>query len=415
MNLSGYRFTPRGALILLGGIYLLASLVHGPKDPEEMEGVLHWQVGPVEVAPPMVLSGDSPHYLAAISSLLRDRDLDLKNNYQRSLLGERDLGVRFRGRTVDHHTDIDNQGRELGTHSPFFALLLAALSRPFHDSSWVEPVVIWWTAAAGLTAVWLLGIYLRTTNEGSQHPDQTARSMLVLGLATPLLCYSRDLWTEPWIAAVWTALLVVQHPVGLALLGFCGTLIKYPFVVVPATMGIVALWKQDRTRALSLIGGAGAGIVTVIVTVQFLFQGVNHFSLFHSGIHAGFGWPFEGIGGLLFSSHSGLFVFFPFLVWGARELWRCKALFFPAAAFFLVHAGYQDWAGGTGFSARYLVPVLPLLVIGLNWSQPNGRIFKAALIYSLGWGLFGGFLPALVYDRSPWGVIYHFIQETLAS
>jgi hypothetical protein len=102
------------------------------------------------------------------------------------------------------------------------------------------------------------------------------------------------------------------------------------------------------------------------------------------------------------------------LGWSLLKLPREKIVYLPALVFFLVHAAYQDWPGGTGFSARYLVPLLPVMAVAVAELRNKSTLFVIAAVYSLFWGLLGGFLPALVYDRSPWGVLIH-IWENVGS
>ena len=52
---------------------------------------------------PAVVSGDEPHYLLAVNSLLEDHDLALGPDYQRVARGGADAGVRFRRVDLDHH------------------------------------------------------------------------------------------------------------------------------------------------------------------------------------------------------------------------------------------------------------------------------------------------------------------------
>ena len=51
--------------------------------------------------------------------------------------------------------------------------------------------------------------------------------------------------------------------------------------------------------------------------------------------------------------------------------------------------------------------MIPILMASVPWSVQGSRLFKGAAIYSLAWGLGGGFFPAIVYDRTPWGVFSH--------
>jgi hypothetical protein len=398
------KLTPRLVFILIAAIYLSASFVHGPVEPEAIDGVPYYRIGPFVVAPPMVLSGDSPHYLVAVNSLLQDWDFDLKNNYDDAHSGGWDMGVRFQGQPIDRHVDQDSEGRQYGTHSPFFVLLLAAIAAPFAGTQWVAWACIWATMSIGLAGIWIYAGWLR--RRGAED-TVAAVSLLLLALATPLLCYCRDIWTEPFILTLWIAMLVSTNLAILASLGFACTLIKYPFAVVPLTMGLIALCRGERTRAVTLIGSSVTALVVAVGTVQWLFQEVDHFSLFHSGRHRGFDLPFDGMVGMLFAPETGLFLFFPFLVWSLARVPRGITVYLPALSFFLVHAGYQDWSGGTGFSARYLVPLLPIMTLAIAETRHKSTFFVIAAFYSLFWGLLGGFFPPLVYDRSPWGVVLH--------
>ena len=94
-------------------------------------------------------------------------------------------------------------------------------------------------------------------------------------------------------------------------------------------------------------------------------------------------------------------------MWGFPRLlvgWRRHL---PLLAFFLFHSSYVGWHGGTGFSARYLVPALPAATLAVKEQDPRGWLFRLALSWGVLWGVTGGLFPALVYDRSPWGIVQH--------
>src|SRR5438067_2472461 len=73
---------------------------------------------------------------------------------------------------------------------------------------------------------------------------------------------------------------------------------------------------------------------------------------------------------------------------------------------------YEAWDGGSGLSMRYLVAMLPVMVAAVKTANPKGHLFKLAVAYSLFWGCLGGLSPALVYERSPWGVFQHVLSKT---
>ena len=388
------------ALVVL--TFLVATTVHTPSDEKEMRGLPWLRWGQFAVGLPRVLSGDSPHYLVAVNSLVEDHDFDLSNNYDQALGGDWDAGWRFRGVEIDRHVDVDSRGRELGTHSPFFAMLLAFFAWPLAGTLWVEPLCVWLTCTAGLVAVLFMGQRLGRL----RYRNSTV--VVFAALASPLLCYSRDIWTEPWIAAIWMALLSARNEKAKFLLGFLGTLIKYPFFVVPAAMGIALCLKGKVRSGLALVGSALLALLTVVVTVQWMFQDVtDHQAIFHSGVHASFQLSPRGVVGLLIHPANGLLIFSPVLLWGYRRVWKNPEEWLPLVTFFGVHALYADWMGGTGFSSRYLVPMIPILMVSVQWSALRSRLFTGVALYSLAWGLAAGFFPAIVYDRTPWGIFSH--------
>ena len=185
-------------------------------------------------------------------------------------------------------------------------------------------------------------------------------------------------------------------------------MIKYPFFVVPAAMGIAQCLKGRYRSGLALVGSALLALLTVVVTVQWMFQDVtDHQAIFHSGVHASFQLSPRGVVGLLIDPANGLLIFCPILLWGYRRVWENPDEWLPLVTFFGVHALYADWMGGTGFSSRYLVPMIPILMVSVQWSALRSRLFMIAALYSLGWGLAAGFFPAIVYDRTPWGIFSH--------
>ena len=65
---------------------------------------------PLHLDWPRVFSGDEPHYLVLINSVLLDGDLDLANNYAAVHRGEPQAGARFSGFPLDHHTYLFEGG-----------------------------------------------------------------------------------------------------------------------------------------------------------------------------------------------------------------------------------------------------------------------------------------------------------------
>jgi len=87
-----------------------------------------------------------------------------------------------------------------------------------------------------------------------------------------------------------------------------------------------------------------------------------------------FQWPTPDIVyAVLFSPYRGLFFFAPILLvafFGCRAWWRaeritCAAALIVIASFFAFNVTFNGWEGGFGIGGRYLVPVIPLLMMAL--------------------------------------------------
>ncbi len=422
----------RRNLLIVGAVYLLGSFLAGPLPPWAASSRWHFKVGPLYVGRPVTFTGDSPHYLLIVNSLIEDADVDLGNNQRQVREGDWDAGTRYRALPFGHHVDVDRFGRALSIHPPFMPGLLSLVLWPFQGSEWVESLAVY------LCLLVVLGGIYAFMRWKPQH----ANWGLVLGLGSPLFWYGRDLWTEPWHATLWVLLLACPSLPLLAVVAMYGTLIKYTFVLVLVSMGAVDLWQGKYRRGLVLWAGALGGLLTAFLWAQYTFRFTDHFDLFHMAFHGSVGaynsvagrpvvesgFDFQsafsrlavffgsfsgrGVWGLLFSPSQGLLPFFPIFAWGLWSFRKGGRVYIPAMAYFLLHASYLGWSAGTGFSARYLVPVLPVLVLGVAEARRRPRwLFGICLVYSVMWGLLAGLLPVAVVERGPVEVLLFLARE----
>jgi hypothetical protein len=398
--------THRAAVLLIALVWGLASLVAGPVVPGTPSPTAHWKADPIYLGRPITTWGDPPHYLATVNSLVADGDLDLRNNYDRARADEWDVGTRFRGSDLDRHVETDLQGRQLSFHSPYLPLLLAPAAWPFRGTEWVESVCIWVTLAAILLGLAWWG------RVAGLPPSW----LVALCLATPLWVYARDVYTEPYQALAWGALLVLRDPLVLFAITVGAVLLKIPFAVVPLALGAVLAWRGDRRRGALLIGASVLAVLIAFATAQYVFLDSDHFSLFHLGgklrrPDAMFRLRIDGVFGLLFSPENGLLPFCPFLLLGLPALRRDALLAVPALGYFLLHATYSGWTAGAGFSARYLIPMLPVLVLAVSRARPRGWLTGALVGYSAVFAVIAGLLPVAAYDKTPWGMLTFLAQR----
>jgi hypothetical protein len=229
---------------------------------------------------------------------------------------------------------------------------------------------------------------------------------LALGLATPILPYSQNLYSHVPCAALLFAAFVllfllepagrarghrsrwlISHPHSTAFLAGLAlgsaVLFDYEAVVIALVIGLYALWRLPRSLSLSLVAGALPGLVALAAYDVAAYHNPlrSAYSVRSSGwTHVGegvagtaFTWPphLAAIIGMSVSPYRGVFFLSPFLllalpgfVWWARSGRREWLLFLTAPlALFLFIAMDAYWAGGYSVGSRILIPALPFLAV----------------------------------------------------
>jgi hypothetical protein len=369
---------------------------------------------------PAVTSGDEPHYLLAVSSLLYDRDLQLQDDYQRVRSGGAQAGLGYRGNELDHHTILVNvrtgeqalwqrvydwqthvrckqpcvpfrklrSGFEPGpdvievpAHPPAWPLLLAAMVAPWRPG----PAALESDAANAVALLaWLaLVVTALTAARLGFNSREALCAALLAGLASPWLAYTRSYFAEIPIGlflalALWA--LVSRRPLLAGLGVVAAAALKPPFGLTGAVW-VIDLWVHGRRKeALQLAGVVVAG-----------GAGIAGFNLWlaHTPVIAGTsgfipGVPgFGGLGVLLFDDAHGLLDFAP---WALLALWvaarpgpdwvRFVAL--GALPYLLVVAATNAPDGGYCYGPRYWIPLIPWLAL-LALQAKSSRKLLAAL------------------------------------
>ena len=357
---------------------------------------------------PRVHSGDEPHYMIILNSLVRDYDFDLANNYSDVHQGSEQAGLIFRGKALDHHTawrldgkyipwrkvfEMDgakwNRDRrdhpvprlakgvspsllpphEYSSHWPGLPLLLAPLLFPLAGTTYLEPAAILCTWLATVLAMLAFVSLARSLGASA---NNTSLAVLLTFLATPLWHYGRTFFTEPYAVACILgayALYVGHRRAFLAgVLCAVGMLLKNTFAVIALPLGISMILRRRWKDAAWF---ATPAVVSVAVNVMFNHAFFGSFStgpqLFESGD------PVSGTVGMLFSTDHGLLLFAPIVVsgmlgWPALYRARRDDAVTMACSFFglfVLTAYSSNWHGGYCYGSRYLVPVIPFVMLGV--------------------------------------------------
>ena len=217
----------------------------------------------------------------------------------------------------------------------------------------------------------------------------------VYGLATLAMPYARTLFGEPTVALALLATLyglrrsVATRSAGWSLaagaalgLAICPRAINAPLIVLFA----LYLWQSSRDRRLlvvflasSLACGLGGyawynayRFGSPLVTGYQFSQGESFSTP-----------PWIGFYGLLFSPFRGLFWFSPILLaapfgivrWWARHRWETLVALCLSGFYILLFSAWWMWWGGFAWGPRFLLPVVPfiLLLTAPLWELPRAR------------------------------------------
>lgn len=279
-----------------------------------------------------------------------------------------------------------------GDPRPFRTLFYSTSERNFREALGMWGVQLTSAAvAAGLGAL----IYLLSIELGYRRLSALAVAG-TLGLATPLLCYAREFWSEPFaaLALVGAVLLLVrvqgQRAGAAAVLGagcMLGSLclIKPALLVLAlpvAGLHLAASSTRGRRVAHGALGALGSSIP---IGVALAYNWARFGSAFETGYGSEAGeWttpPLQGALGLLVSPGRGLLVYTPVVLLGLStlpRLLRRSTLVGGVAALSLplliaLYCRWWMWEGGWCWGPRFLLPAIPFLVFGVG-ELAEGRL-----------------------------------------
>ena len=258
---------------------------------------------------------------------------------------------------------------ELPEHTLGMVYLLAPILWLVHGTDWVEPVAL---ICANLfliaSAFFFRKIVLRYTKD----PFAANLTVLLVYLGSPLWAYGRTLFNEPFLAffTVTSYYMALEKKSGLwagILLGV-GALLK-PYMVL-LLLPLVILWlAQKNVKRIVLLG-----IGPFMALAAAMYQNAEIYgSPFTQGLVFKTSNPLVGIAGLLVSWDHGILAFSPIALlalFAWKRFYRENGLETTVFAggfvlFLFFICFFNDWGGGWCYGPRYMVPVLPFLMLPL--------------------------------------------------
>ena len=421
--------------------------------PLAVSGPVPGDPSPLSFTWPMIHSGDEPHNLVLINSVLNDGDFDVKNNYADSHSGGNQGGRKFGGWVLDHHvawylqdryvrwweiyetdeklwkrdasehpiptrkpnfekTDLGDQ--EYSRHSPGFAVVTSPFLVFFRGTSLLESAALLATTLMSIAGFFAYCILVRpyVTN-----PFQAVLFGAVAYLGSPLWHYGRTLYVEAFAAGLLIcAYAAVLRGYRYLTAGLCinaAILIRGEFMLIALPLLAEPLWRRDRVCSLCVGIPAAFAICLKLLWNQRMRHGWTHNAELWE-----WGYPLEGIFGLLLSWQHGILLFAPVLILSVfcvrrwfREHQRDAILMSAAVVSYgLLMGSSLQWWGGTCYSAKLLIPVLPLMLapmamIGSSrlWNS-DARVFAAIgllMVISVEFGAIAAFACEHIHEKHP--------------
>jgi hypothetical protein len=366
----------------------------------------HWAAPPLRLGLPRVFSGDEPHYLVMLNSLLRDGDLDLANNYQSAAAGGDDAGlVHSRLPTLDHHvgwyvgdrfvrwrdiyqfvpSDADAgqaqlvvtdpalqrqiTAKEYPAHWPGLPMLLAAVLFPLRHSTLLEPAAL---GVSWLVTVLAMLAFVSLAQTLGRNHRAIALATALTFLGTPVLHYGRTLFTEPYslacILGAYALFIGKRQMLWAGVLLSLAVMLKLTNLALALPLAGMLLWRRDFKSTLAFAVPFVPTALVMMIMNHLMFGSITRAPQTYA-----FAPELSNFVGILVDVEHGLLPYAPIVLaslWGWPSLFRQRRweALLPLLGFFALFCTsvpYAMWHGGYCFGPRYLLPVLPFLMLGL--------------------------------------------------
>lgn len=365
---------------------------------------------------PNSMSGDAPHYLAVSHSMVHDLDLDLANQYAPT------SDYIFRPGEPGGHAGVGRGGRLYPFHYLGLSLLMAPCLFVAEEVSRTLPAgflerVRWdrtracrdmLSLAVALLFAWTGVLALRSCRRLLPERGPCELSTLQAFSTPPLLSMSILVFTEipaAFLCALFVLESLDQRPRTqrrLLMLSFLPWLhLRYAVISVAGFGWVLAQFIRRRPLhwmglvRLSWIPALSLGLLTLVN--WWMFGRALLWAQYDAGFPLTAGNVADGLLGQIGDRDFGLLSIAPFWIAALSALGRPRGLdrsyvVFASVAFFgtwIAGALNPMWWGGYSPPARFLVPVLPILVPALSEAYRRLLVSRrrwllaAAVTYSL--------------------------------
>jgi len=429
-----------GAIFM--AIFVSPLFVH--IDPPIKAGNIHFGL-------PLVYSGDEPHYMLILSSIIEDHDLVVGNNYDEVRFNRTySMGARFLGWEGDHHSLLVNYDhdiiswlsafdyppprkkpgkeeldltayKEYSDHPIGMPLFVSIFLWPFAYSKYLESAAIILTSAITLIGLYCLYKILLFY---SKKPELSMVTTAIIAFATPLWHYSRSFFTEAYISslliiALYFVVTKKNYAIAGTLMGLA-YLMKFPMALFAGILFIYLASKKEVKSLLQFCIPFGTFVLIQFLINRILFGNATRFSL-KPTLTFSFQEQFWQV---LFSNTHGLLAFSPFLIFSIIGFYYLikthKAFGFLTLSLISVYLIFFTLAFGLdlfSYASREILPSVPLFSIPLLfWLQQKekSKIFFIMFCILVAFAVILNALSALghnhVFASTPLDIFLKFLK-----
>lgn len=344
-------------------------------------------------------TGDEPSYLLVSHSMLYDRDLDLKNNYD-----NRDY-MKFYSKNLEPQgTDIKRDGKILSYHP----VLLSAIIAPFYLAGGRFGVTLLTSASCAALACLIFMFLFKMTGSMRSSLATTA----VTAFTMPVIGFANNISTEIFITLIilYSYYLIKYEPEKTILTAFVMALSVWMHIrsiPVYASLCLIFAWHNRKNiPAIIKFGAIQAASVLLFFAFNYIVLG----SILPSYAEGG-GSNLQrfnpanmlaGMAAFFMDRQLGLFSYAPayvFILAGVvmlfkkyrKEFVEMSLIFAP---YFIMICSWSDWGGGSS-SPRYLIQVIFVLSACLAVFFDSVRPQAASLPVHTAFGLSAAFTAAV--------------------
>jgi hypothetical protein len=349
--------------------------------------------------------GDEPHYLTMTESLLRDGDVDVRNQME-----ERAYAAFYSGTLAPHVSSASPPGHEYLIHSPGLSVLLL----PAYALGGYAGARLFMALLAAVTA----GLVHRYAREVSGSDTVAVTALAAVAFTPPLAFYSAVLYPEVPVALAAAILLLAGRPQatrGWHVAAIAAAVVVpwlHPKYLPMAAVGLALTLRRDaRLRSVLAALSLAASVAALLLFMQAHYGRASLSAAYGAGFGGDVapGRAFWGAPALLFDRQFGLFAVAPLwmlaipgaaLLWPRTRVDLVRATLVAGSAFG-VNACFSMWWGGTCPPARFLVPCLPALAVLVALAAERRPALAAALIGAgLGVVVLAAEAPRALHNRA---------------